>query len=313
MNNYFENILASALFKCEGIYTKDDDVRQGFSRLYPFTTENISGYIDKFDLNGKSLLTVGSSGDQVINASLFNCVDQTVVDICPYTKFYFYLKKACILSFSLKEFMDFFCYNDYPKFCHDNKDVFSKEKFEGVKDLIRVLDYESYLFWDEVFSLYKPEKVRRELFSSDEDRSFVLQGMNLYMKDEEAFSKAKVKIRGINPKFICEDIFKVNLNRTYDNVFLSNIGLYCGIDRLKELVGRLEPYVDDKMLLCYLYKTEENTKYKKDWSEIYDLKRLKSSLGEYITSFDTFCGVRGILFEDEKYDRDSVLIYEKRR
>lgn len=313
MNNYFENSLASALFKCEGIYTKDDDVRQGFSRLYPFTTENISGYIDKFDLNGKSLLTVGSSGDQVINASLFNCVDQTVVDICPYTKFYFYLKKACILSFSLKEFMDFFCYNDYPKFCHDNKDVFSKEKFEEVKDLLRVLDYESYLFWDEVFSLYKPEKVRRELFSSDEDRSFVLQGMNLYMKDEEAFSKAKVKIRGINPKFICEDIFKVNLNRTYDNVFLSNIGLYCGIDRLKELVGRLEPYVDDKMLLCYLYKTEENTKYKKDWSEIYDLKKLKSSLVEYITSFDTFCGVRGILFEDEKYDRDSVLIYEKRR
>ena len=313
MNNYFEGIVANALLKCEGNYVIDDEYRQGFSRIYPFTTENISGYINEFDLDGKSLLTVGSSGDQVINASIFNCMDQTVVDICPYTKYYFYLKKAAIMFFTLKEFMDFFCYNDYPKFCRDNKNVFDKEKFEELKPLLRLLDYESYLFWDEIFSSYKGENVRKRLFSSDEDRSFVLQGMNLYMRDEESFSKAKVKIRGINPKFICDDIFKVNLNRSYDNIFLSNIGLYCGIDRLKELTERLGPYVDDKMLLCYLYKTEKDTKYKKDWSEIYNIKKLNCVLGDYISNFHTFCGVRGILFEDEKYDRDSALIYEKRR
>ena len=313
MNNYFESILSNAILKCEGIYTKDDEYRQGFSRLYPFTTENISGYIKDFDLRDKTLLTVGSSGDQVINASLFDCVDQTVVDICPYTKFYFYLKKACILSFSLNEFMNFFCYNDYPQFCRDNKDVFSKEKFEEVKDLLRVLDYESFLFWDELFSLYEPEKVRKELFSSDEDRSFVLQGMNLYMRDEDSFNLSKIKIRSVNPKFICDDIMNVKLNRNYDNIWLSNLGLYLGIDKLKVLVDRLDPCLSEKMLLCYLYKTEEKTKYKKDWSEIYDLKRLKATLGEYVSSFNTFCGVRGILFEDERYDRDSILIYEKRR
>lgn len=311
MKNYFESILSNAILKCEGKYTYDDECRQGFSRIYPFTTENISGYIERFDLDNKSLLTVGSSGDQVINASLFNCTDQTVIDICPYTKFYFYLKKACILSFSLNEFMDFFCYNDYPKFCHDNKDIFSKEKFDSIKDTLRLLDYESYLFWDEVFNLYKPEKVRRELFSSDEDRSFVLQGMNLYMRDEDSFNLSKIKIRSVNPKFICDDIMNVKLNRSYDNIWLSNLGLYFGIDKLKELVDRLDPFVFEKMLLCYLYKTEEKTKYKKDWSEIYDLKRLRSTLGDYATSLETFCGVRGILFEDEKYDRDSVLIYDK--
>lgn len=68
-----------------------------FNRIYPFTTENIFGYINKFDLYNKSLLTIGSSSDQVINAAIYNCKDISVIDICPFTEFYFYLKKAAIL------------------------------------------------------------------------------------------------------------------------------------------------------------------------------------------------------------------------
>ena len=67
----------------------------------------------------------------------------------------------------------------------------------------------------------------------------------------------------------------VKLNRSYDNIWLSNLGLYFGIDKLKELVDRLDPFVSEKMLLCYLYKTEKDTKYKKDWSEIYNIKKLR--------------------------------------
>lgn len=41
-----------------------------FYTLYPFTTENINGYIDLFNLKDKSLLILGSSSDQAINAGL---------------------------------------------------------------------------------------------------------------------------------------------------------------------------------------------------------------------------------------------------
>ena len=54
MYNYFERNLANAILECDGMYVKDFDSCQGFSKIYPFTTENISGYINKFDLNGKS-------------------------------------------------------------------------------------------------------------------------------------------------------------------------------------------------------------------------------------------------------------------
>lgn len=315
MNNYFEGILADALFKCEGCYTLDDEYRKGFSRLYPFTTENISGYIDLFDLNNKTLLTIGSSGDQVINSALFNCKDQTVIDICPYTKFYFYLKKAAIMMFSYDEYFDFFCYRDYPQFCRRNKLIFDKRKYEKLKDILRLLDFESFLFWDEVLSLYSPIIVRKNLFSDDEDRSFVLKGMNLYMKDEYFFNKIKKSIRDINPKFIIGDIFDINIDGVYDNIFLSNLGKYHEVEDFKLLIDKLSINLSDygRMLICYLYNTNVNTKYQKGFASIYDLNKVYSILGDYITSMETFCGVRGILFEDDNYDRDSVLVYEKKK
>lgn len=69
MNN-FSKVECNAINKCESYYIEEDKKLKGFSKLYPFTTENIAGYIDNFNLKNKSLLTVGSSGDQVINAAL---------------------------------------------------------------------------------------------------------------------------------------------------------------------------------------------------------------------------------------------------
>ena len=55
-------------------------------KIYPFTTENISGYINNFNLIDKWLLIVGSYGDQVINAILHGCEDITLLDKNPYSK-----------------------------------------------------------------------------------------------------------------------------------------------------------------------------------------------------------------------------------
>ena len=301
--------------KCEGIYTLDDEKRKGFSIVYPFTTENISGYIEKFDLNNKSLLTVGSSGDQVINASLFNCKEQTVIDICPYTKFYFYLKKSAIMTFNYQEYFDFFCYNDYLNFCKKNKLVFEKKKYDKLKSILILLDFESFLFWDEVFSIYDSLTVRGNLFSDDEDRSFVLKNMNLYMRNEYFFKNVKKSIRDINPKFIIGDIFYVKIEGVYDNIWLSNIGKYYKIQEFKILIDKLDNNLSEngKMLICYLYNTTIKNIYDKGYDNIYNLMKTYDLLVDYITSMETFCGVRGIIFNDENIDKDSILVYKKIR
>ena len=104
----FENILNSAIDRCDGKIIYDKAFNKGFERIYPFATENISGYIDTFNLKNKKLFTVGSSGDQVLNAIYRDCNDVTVLDINPYTKFYYYLKAAAIIVLSKNEFYDFF-------------------------------------------------------------------------------------------------------------------------------------------------------------------------------------------------------------
>ena len=92
----FENNLYSASSICEGKFCYNSE----FSRIYSFATENIAGYIDYFDFDNKSLLTVGSSGDQVLNAFYNGARDITLFDINEYAKYYVYLKISAILSLS---------------------------------------------------------------------------------------------------------------------------------------------------------------------------------------------------------------------
>lgn len=52
-----------------------------FQKIYPFTTENIAGYITQLDIKNKSVLTVGSSSDQVFNCLLLEAKEVTLFDI----------------------------------------------------------------------------------------------------------------------------------------------------------------------------------------------------------------------------------------
>ena len=233
-----------------------------------------------FNLDNKSLLTVGSSGDQVINVSLKGCKDITVLDINPFCKYYFNLKKAAILSLTYEEFVKYFCYIDYPKVFKYNEETFNLESYKKLKLLLKELDNESFIFWDTLFNNCNCKDVRTTLFENDEERLSVIKGMNLYLKNEESFNKSKITLKNINPKFIKEDIFKARLERNYDNIFLSNLGTYYSAESLKSLIDKLSLNLNDngKMLVCYLYKTTNDTKYNDEWSSIYDLDKTAYSL-----------------------------------
>ena len=47
--------------------------------------------------------------------------------------------------------------------------MFSKEIFNKIKDNLRVFVYESYLFFDELISLYDEKNIRSRLFDDDEN------------------------------------------------------------------------------------------------------------------------------------------------
>lgn len=285
-----------------------------FYWIYPFANENITGYIDLFDLKNKSLLTVGSSGDQAINAILKDCKDITVLDINPFTKYCFNLKKAAILTLTYEEFCKFFCYIDYPKVFKYNNDAFNYDSYNKLKEVLKNIDEESYLFWDTLFDVCKPNDVRKKLFSNDEERISVVKGINPYLNDENSFNETRIKIENINPKFIKGDIFKTRIEKTYDNILLSNIGTYYSLEDNRKLIDKIHNSLNDggKMLMCYLYQTTRYTQYREEWDPIYNMEKLYETIGDYITYFESFVGVRGLKFEDNDI-KDSVIIYQKRK
>ena len=314
MNKELEEALYTAKERCEGNIILDEASMNGFEEIYPFTTENIAGYIDYFDLQDKSLLTVGSSGDQIINAAFKGAKDITLLDINPYAKYYYYLKTAGLLELNLTDFNEFFRYNDYPKVFKYNKKVFDKASYKKLKSTLKSLDNDSYLFWDELFDMYQPDHIRFSLFSNDEYGTSVLGKSNLYLQSENTYDEAKTKLKELRPEFINEDIFKSNLTKNYDNIWLSNIACYLYQDRIKGMTDKFADKlaVDGKLLISYLYSIDMNTEYDDDWSPIYDLKNDLELLKEYSPIFHFFKGVNGIKHNDDDI-KDSVLIYQKKK
>ena len=314
MNKELEEALYTAKERCEGNIILDEASMNGFEEIYPFTTENIAGYIDYFDLQDKSLLTVGSSGDQIINAAFKGAKDITLLDINPYAKYYYYLKAAGILELNPTDFNEFFRYNDYPKVFKYNKKVFDKASYKKLKSTLKSLDNDSYLFWDELFDMYQPDYIRFSLFSNDEYGTSVLGKSNLYLQSENTYDETKTKLKELRPEFINEDIFKSNLTKNYDNIWLSNIACYLYQDKIKGMTDKFADKlaVDGKLLISYLYSIDMNTEYDDDWSPIYDLKNDLELLKEYSPIFHFFKGVNGIKHNDDDI-KDSVLIYQKKK
>lgn len=306
----FNEILRSASSICEGMIS----CRTGFSRIYTFTTENISGYINFFDFNDKSLLTVGSSGDQILNAFYNGARDITLYDINKYAKYYVYLKISAILSLSYKEFKLFFFKYGISPFEY-NKFMFSKEIFDKIKDNLRKFDYESYLFFDELFSLYEGNKIRDRLFDDDEDRSIVIKGFNNYLKDEESYNRLKLIIRDISFKYINGNIFDDDIDGRFDIVFLSNLCSVTTLEKLKRLLEKIDKNnLNDNgsILLGYLWNTSfYSENYEDDWAEIYKMSVVREYLKEYITEVHDIISSRDIIWEECK-KRDLVLVYKKK-
>ena len=76
-----------------------------FDSIYPFTTENISGYMSSLDLSNKRVITVTGSGDHVINAIKAGSSEITTFDINPLSKNNLDLKLSGIKFLSYEDFL----------------------------------------------------------------------------------------------------------------------------------------------------------------------------------------------------------------
>lgn len=282
------------------------DYSKTFNKIYPGTTENIRGYIDLFDLENKSLLTVGSSSDQVINACFNGCQDITLIDINPFTKEFFYLKKAAIETFNYSEYLEFLSF--YGDFFKNSKAL----NIEALNKILPIMeDKESLIFWKYLFENFKVQKIKRNLFNNDIQLKYELIYSNKYLENENNYQKIKSKIKNLHPYFINSDIYNYELKRNYDNIFLSNMPDYYEVDETYQLFDKIKSNLNEhgKIQITYFYDTDINTKYLDIYCPIYNLKKTLSLFQE--TELYTFNGTPNRK-KEMPIDKDSILVYKKK-
>lgn len=299
-------------------YKVDDPVNNMFYSIYPFTTENINGYINLFNIKDKDILTVGASGDHTLNLKLNGAKKVDYFDINPFSKYYYELKKAAVISLEYDEFLRFFCRN-YPKTFKFNKDALNLSNY---RDLSSNLELESKLFWDHLYNKYEGLDIKNsKLFSRDEPAARITKQTNSYLIEENYYKlKEILKNDTSNPNFYESNLFQLSktLKNNYDMIMLSNIAQYIDDNRAKSIkalknfkkeILNLENNLnnDGLILLAYLYDIEshEDTKY----PIIYNLNEVSKTFPEAKTAY--FNGIQSLSNDYVRPILDGVLIHKK--
>ncbi len=273
-----------------------------FWKIMAFSFKNISGFIQHFNFNNKSFLTVGSSADQSISSAMYNCFDQTIYDICPFAEEYFYLKKAALLTLSYHEFLYFFGYYHSPNDLSPNPLVFDELFFKSLENNLKFLDYEGFLMWIELFKEFGASNIRRKLFNSKELHFEVIKKCIPYLQNEEQYLKARTNISMLNPKFEIGSIYENELIKTYDNINLSDIAAFNCPQSHRNLIIDLEKKLNLEgiIILDYIYKV----------GYLEHLNKRQTEIKDFISDIKTFDGIEGMIFEDYP-TKDMVLIHKK--
>ena len=282
-----------------------------YMKIYSFTTENINGYIDLFDLYNKSLLTVGSSGDQILNSYYNGARDITLLDINPFAKYYVNLKIAGIISLTYQEFQEFF-------FKWINKEYNNKRYnlnlFKKIKKNLKAIDYESYYFFQHIFKNYKRDIISNFLMNDDLCIDKVIKETNNYLKNEESFNKLKKILNNISFKFINKDIFTYQSSNKYDNIFLSNLCTTVNLYEYRDLLIKLKNNnlnINGAMLILYLWNINYNSnEINFEWKQVYNMPGTRFLLKDFITEYYNITGIDDITYNKDS-NSDLVMIYKK--
>lgn len=282
-----------------------------YMKIYSFTTENINGYIDLFDLYNKSLLTVGSSGDQILNSYYNGARDITLLDINPFAKYYVNLKIAGIISLTYQEFQEFF-------FKWINKEYNNKRYnlnlFKKIKKNLKAIDYESYYFFQHIFKNYKRDIISNFLMNDDLCIDKVIKETNNYLKNEESFNKLKKILNNISFKFINKDIFTYQSSNKYDNIFLSNLCTTVNLYEYRDLLIKLKNNnlnINGAMLILYLWNISYNSnEINFEWKQVYNMPGTRFLLKDFITEYYNITGIDDITYNKDS-NSDLVMIYKK--
>lgn len=288
-----------------------------FYRMWSFTTINMKGYLAPFNLKDKKCVTIQGSSDHIFELFLKGTRQIIGVDTNPLTEYYYYLKNAAFAVLpNPEEFLKFFRWHDYPKFCEDNTKAFDKDTYQEIS---KYLTADSKQFWEDLFRSYEPIKIRTNLFNSiDEENNRALYRALGYLSKEN-YEYIRNNRDKINFSFMNSDIRTLanELTDNQDFITLSNLIIYAHnmfpdnpLEGFKQLIIDLSTRLNQNGQIAagYLYDIENED----DVREIY-----RQSLRNHVFqgeefSYQYFTRIHDLHCNQESNNHDASLIYTKR-
>lgn len=195
--------------------TEDKLLRfDGFERFYLFTNEHLHGFLKSEKLENKRVLTVGSSGDQILYSLINGATDIVCFDICPFAEHYFNLKVACIKNLT---------FNEFSKYIGGTPQILSPEVYAKIS---HSLPKETQEFWDHLFI----EGFNNYEFNVHRTNTH-LTGFDIYLNNKSLYNKLqKALYQNYKVEFIESDIREIvdkfKHQPKFDVILLSNIYQY---------------------------------------------------------------------------------------
>lgn len=241
-----------------------------FYKIYPFSTENLTGFFKEELINNRSILLTGSSADQIITSQLFNSKKITCYDINPFVEFLYDLKIAAIKNLELDNFINFF-YTE-----NKNEKALDYRTYQKIRN---DLTSESKKFWDTLYSIFSPIQIKQQLFNSC-DLEYDLNKYKKiipYLKKDNYYLLKDREFESV--EFLECNVLDITnkIKDSYDIIYFSNIfsrlemiSIYNNhyIKNLYKFFSDILPYVNEngKILLDYFYGVPKKDFENKPWT-----------------------------------------------
>ena len=185
---------------------------QGYQKdleVFLFSNENVAGYLDNFDLGGKTILSVGASGDHMFECYARGAKHVDTFDINYRQKPIIELKNHMIKNVPYEDFLKFF---------------FTKEYFfdpQIIKPIMPLFSPSLRMFMDLYYSM---GNAGRKMFAYHGRLDHMAHYDNKYYSDAARYDRLASKLpQNISFKHLDITGVSANFTRKYDFIMLSNI------------------------------------------------------------------------------------------
>lgn len=226
------------------------------SKVYHCSNERLNAYFKDLKLKDSRVATVGSSGDQVLNAIFYGAKDITLIDANIFTKAYYEYKVAMIKNLDFKTFthhlgrFSMFNWKTYSKISHD-----LSNKTKQFFDELMLNQDDNGHDYDEGY--LTDSLIRNNLFHTPcTDHDSVQE--NLFYNNEKDYLKLKELLikNDFELKFINAELkeFPSKLKGEFDFIFLSNIYDYVDTNVFLKILNKLHKKIKVGGKIQYHYE-----------------------------------------------------------